>query len=76
MDYVCPNVPLWQVDCFELKAVKTQQTQEKLLVSPFSSFQFSSVAQLCPILCEPRDCSTLGFPVHHQLPELTQTHVH
>ena len=38
--------------------------------------QFSSVTQSCPTLCNPMDCSTLGFPVHHQLPELTQTHVH
>ena len=38
--------------------------------------QFSSVAQSCPTLCDPMDCSTPGFPVHHQLPELTQTHVH
>ena len=38
--------------------------------------QFSSVSQLCPTLCDPMDCSTPGFPVHYQLPELTQTHVH
>ena len=38
--------------------------------------QFSSVAQSCPTLCNPMDCSTPGFPVHHQLPEHTQTHVH
>ena len=37
--------------------------------------QFSSVTQLCLILCDPMDCSMPGFPVHHQLPELTQTHV-
>ena len=37
---------------------------------------FSSVTQSCPTLCDPIDCSTPGFPVHHQLPELTQTHVH
>ena len=36
----------------------------------------SSVAQLCPILCDPMDCSMPGFPVHHQLPELAQTHIH
>ena len=36
----------------------------------------SSVAQSCPTLCDPMDCSTPGLPVHHQLPELTQTHVH
>ena len=38
--------------------------------------QFSSVAQLCPTLCYPMDCSKPGFLVHHQLLELTQTHVH
>ena len=37
--------------------------------------QFSSIAQSCPTLCDPRDCSTPGFPVHHQLPEFAQTHV-
>ena len=38
--------------------------------------QFSSVTQSCLTLCEPMDCSTPGFPVHHQLSELAQTHVH
>ena len=38
-------------------------------------FQFSSVAQ-CPTLCDPMNHSTPGLPVHHQLPEFTQTHVH
>ena len=38
--------------------------------------QFSSVIQLCPTLCDPMDCSMPGFPGHHQLPELAQTHVH
>ena len=37
---------------------------------------FSSVTQLCPTLCDPMDCSMPGSPVHHQLSELTQTHVH
>ena len=36
----------------------------------------SSVAQSCPTLCDPMDCNTPGFPVHHQLPEFTQTHGH
>ena len=40
------------------------------------NWKFSSVAELCPTVCDPMDCSTPGFPVHHQLPELTQTHVH
>ena len=39
-------------------------------------YQFSSVAQWCPTLCDPMDCSTPGLPVYHQLPEFTQTHVH
>ena len=39
-------------------------------------FQFSSVAQSCPTLCDPMNRNTPGPPVHHQLPEFTQTHVH
>ena len=39
------------------------------------SVQFSSVAQSCPTLCDPMNCSTPGLPVHHQLQEFTQTHV-
>ena len=45
-------------------------------VNQFRSVQFSSVAQLCPTLCNPMNCSTPGLPVFHQLPEFTQTHVH
>ena len=40
------------------------------------SVQFSSVTQLCPTLCDPMNHSMPGLPVHHQLPESTQTHVH
>ena len=40
------------------------------------SIQFSSVTQSCPTLCDPMDCSAPGFPFHHQLLELAQTHVH
>jgi len=57
------------------------------LISPFISVnichvfrcsyvQFSSVAQSCPTLCDPMNRSMPGLPVHHQLPEFTQTHVH
>ena len=42
----------------------------------FLSAQFNSVAQPCPTLCDPMNCSTQGFPVIHQLLEFTQTHVH
>ena len=44
--------------------------------SHLGSVQFSSVAQSCLTLCDPMDCNMPGFPVHHQCPELTQTHVH
>ena len=45
-------------------------------LDPLSFLQFSSIAQACPTLCDPMDYRTPGFPVHHQLPELTQTQVH
>ena len=42
----------------------------------YSHSQFSSVAQLCPTLCDPMNHSTPDLPVHNQLPEFTQTHIH
>ena len=42
----------------------------------YITLQFISVAQSCPTLCDPINCSTTGLPVHHQLPEFTQTHIH
>ena len=50
-----------------------------MILSMFScaySLHFSSVLKSCPSLCDPRYCSMPGFPVHHQLPGFTQTHVH
>ena len=49
---------------------------KKWSVFLFLTIQFSSVAQSCPIFCDPMDCSKPGFHLHHQLPELAQTHVH
>ena len=43
--------------------------------SSLSAIQFSSVAESCPVFCDPMDCSMPGLPLHHQLLELTQTHV-
>ena len=48
----------------------------RLILVVISKYQFSSVAQSWPTLCDPMNCSTPGLSVHHQLPELTQTHVH
>ena len=53
----------------------TGEEVEKLEPS-YTAIQFSSVAQLCPTLCNPMNHSTPGLPVHHQLLEFTQTHVH
>ena len=49
---------------------------EVLITWDMQISQFSSVAQLCLTLCNPLDCNMRGFPVHHQCPEPTQTHVH
>ena len=46
------------------------------ILKSWSYVQFSSVAQSCPTLCDPMNHSTPGLPVHHQLPESTQTHAH
>ena len=54
----------------------SQSSKIKLLRGQIKMYLFSSVAQSFPTLCDPMVCSTPGFPVHHQLPELTQTHVH
>ena len=59
-----------------------ESLMKSLLLSKFlgghegPSSQFSSAAQSCPTLCDPMNCSMPGLPVHHQLPEFTQTQVH
>ena len=45
-------------------------------IQGYYSVQFSSVTRSCPTLCDPMNHSTQGLPVHHQLPEFTQTHIH
>ena len=73
----------WVIIIFSLSIIINITLILKSLVSntpklefQFSSVQYSSVAQSCPTLCEPMNCSTPGLPLHHQLPEFTQTHVH
>ena len=60
--------------CFSASYGVTHQNQASLTRE--APDQFSSVAQPCPTLCNPMDHSTPGLPVHRQLPEFTQTHVH
>ena len=62
------SMPLVTHQSFIIKKMERDTFQRKLQM-------FSSVTQLCPTLCDPVDCSMLGFPVHHQLLELAQTHV-
>ena len=54
----------------------SQLQPRTLTTCDIQSHQFSSVPQSCQTLCNPMDCSTPGFPVHHQLLEFAQTHVH
>ena len=61
---------------WELDPSKPQLRVCLLQLKILHSVKFSSVAQSCLTLCDPMDCSTPGFLVHHQLPELAQTHVH
>ena len=58
------------------KGPSTDEWIKKMCCIYMWNIQFSSVAQSCPTLCNPMNCSTPGLPVHHQLPEFTQTHVH
>ena len=51
-------------------------TYKPMVFKCYGSVEFSSVSQSCLTLCDPKNCSTPGLPVHHQLPESTQTHVH
>ena len=64
--------------CVFLLIYKTHFIVRKLILLWANEWtvQFNSVTQLCSTLCEPMNCSTPGFPVHHQLPESTQTRVH
>ena len=55
-----------------LHAVKAMLREKCIAIN----IQFSSVAQSCPTLCDPMNRSTPGLPVHHLLPDATQTHVH
>ena len=71
--WVTPNSNMKETYYVKTKS-SSWSSAPKATFDAFSSV--SSVAQSCPILCDPMDCSTPGFPVHHQLPELTQTHVH
>ena len=62
------------LDSKEIKPVHPKGNQPSIFIG--RTDQFSSVPQSCLTLCDPMNLSTPGLPVHHQLPESTQTHVH
>ena len=63
--------------CSTILVIREMQMKSRDITPHFfSSVQFSSFAQSCPTLCDPMNRSTPGLPVHHQLPEFTQTNVH
>ena len=79
------NPYLKMLHCLLDCVISHKKSMSTLIFSPvFNIFlnmfllviQFSSVTQLCPTLCDPMNRSTPGLPVHHQLLEFTQTHVH
>ena len=75
----CPPLGDLSDPGIELKALMSPSLAGRLFTTMppgIPSVQFSSVAQSCPTLCDPMNCSTPGLPVHHKLPEFTQTHDH
>ena len=70
MDYILPKI-IWII-----KTIGSLFVYPTYAVIYAVCVQFSSVAQLCLTLCDLMDCSMQSLPVHHQLPDFTQTHVH
>ena len=61
---------------FLRKSGQKNKQKSHVLLENIRRHQIRSVAQSCPTLCDPMNRSTPGLPVHHQLPEFTETHVH
>ena len=77
------HMVIYTFQCYSLKSSHPQLLPQSPKVCSLYlclfcclAYQFSSVAESCPTLCDPMNHSTPGLPVHHQLPESTQTHVH
>ena len=66
----------WQLSFLILLLSTSLGRLSSFSIESYALVQFSSVTQSCPTLCDPMIRSTPGIPVHHQLPEFTQTHVH
>ena len=69
---LCPNL----TSAYKQPFCLNKQIVSHIVFKHVFLFLFSSGAQSCPTLCDPMNRSTPGLPVHHQLPEFTETHVH
>ena len=69
---------IYIIEYYTVITIKDQELYKSTWIhlKTYGSVQFSSVTQSCPTLCNPMNRSTPGLPVHHQLPEFTQIHVH
>ena len=77
LQFFSPNLHIVLYSYQQCKSVPIcPHPRQHIIFTSFSSVQFILVTQLCPTLCNPMNRSTPGLPVHHQLPEFTQTHVH
>ena len=70
----------WATSYFLFLSLKKKESSYYLIkvvmLTQSRLHQFSSLTQSCPTLCNPMNCSMPGLPIHHQLPEFTQTHIH
>ena len=69
------NTPVTPMDRSTKQKISKETQTLNDTMDQFSSVQFTSVTQSCPTICDPMNRSMPGLPVHHQLPEFTQTHV-
>ena len=70
------HVSIWERMDTWICVAKSLHCSPETITTLLIGYQFSSVTQSCPTLWDPMNHSTPGLPVHHQLPEFTQTHVH
>ena len=79
LDHQAEKLTAWWPDCIQDMSFHNSENQPQRHGNRWTlglKVQFSSVTHLCPTLCDPMNRSTPGLPLHHQMPETTQTHVH
>ena len=76
MPLTCDDLEGWEWGCIYTHLYIHIYTHTHIYITHIYTYQFSSVTQLYLTLCHPMEFSTPGFPVHYQIPELVQTHIH